>query len=186
MLRKWAAQSSKRPTLVTIITGSTVMFFGDIASQKFEGKEHLDFARLAIGTIWQGCISAPLFNVWFRFLDKSVTAQGFRGALSKVFLNQIISPLPINAGYMAFSSTFEAVARPEPVSPSQVQAEISYKIRHNLLTVVLGSALFWIPMNTLNFAFCPPQYRILPSIFGGVIWGCLFAYYSVSFPFFVL
>jgi len=151
------------------------MFLGDSTAQYFEGRDTVDGSRLAIGTIFQGCISAPMFATWFRFLDRTVQAKGGRGVLAKVVVNQIVAPVPQNAGYMAFASTFEAVAQ-NRFDRQAVAAEISSKLRHNLVPVIMSSALFWIPVNTLNFAFCPPQYRILPSIIGGCLWGWYISY----------
>ena len=89
MLRRtWTASSARHPTLATVLVGSTVMFLGDVTAQAIEGAPSWDLPRLAIGTVWQGAISAPLFNAWFRLLDRTVKTTGFKGALVKVFANQ--------------------------------------------------------------------------------------------------
>jgi hypothetical protein len=112
VLQRWARVQQRRPMITTIVTGCTVMFCGDLAAQTYEGEHETgyDLPRLAIGTTWQGAIAAPLFGSWFRLLDQTVKAVGLRGAVAKTVANQLVSPLPVNAGYMVFSTSCEALA----------------------------------------------------------------------------
>jgi hypothetical protein len=46
----------------------------------------------------------------------------------------------------------------------------------------VGSAVLWIPVNTLNFLFVPAAFRILPGILTTFFWNVFLSYQAYAKP----
>jgi hypothetical protein len=79
----------ERHPLLTKVATSTVLFgAGDFMSQKLEGKQSIDAARLARMAAW-GAIFTPFAHVWYNALDKMIPGSGATVVASKVVSDQV-------------------------------------------------------------------------------------------------
>lgn len=62
---------------------------GDLMSQKLEGRDELDFGRLARMTAW-GTLFAPIAHTWYNTLDKVIVGKGAMIVASKVAADQLV------------------------------------------------------------------------------------------------
>lgn len=170
MLAAYANASARRPLLTNVGVGLGVMFLGDLASQTvLEGKSlaNVDKVRLVRCSLWNGLVVSPVFLVWFRYLDRVLPNQ----AIKKTLVNQLVTPVPTGAGFLLYSTLANDLAVHGPSGLSASLDTAKQRIRNDLPTLVATSALFWFPVNGLNFALVPAKYRVLPSVCGGVVWG---------------
>ena len=121
--RAWAAFSAalvRRPLLTNMGVSGCTMSVGDLTAQAVEMRQRgepfrfssfkIDRTAIAIG--WNTLLFTPIFLVWFRRLDRLFPGTGAQ-ALKKVTVNQLIITVPINAGFLAYTTTVEAVLRSE-------------------------------------------------------------------------
>ncbi|KAH9258686.1 hypothetical protein BASA81_003188 [Batrachochytrium salamandrivorans] len=170
MLAAYANASARRPLLTNVGVGLGVMFFGDLASQTvLEGKSiaNVDKVRLVRSSLWNGLVISPTFLVWFRYLDRVFPNQ----VIKKTLVNQLIMPVPTGAGFLLYSTLANDLAVGGLQGLETSLNTVKHRIYNDLPTLVATSALFWFPVNCLNFALVPAKYRVLPSVCGGVIWG---------------
>eukprot|EP00040_Diaphanoeca_grandis_P000538 m.15728 g.15728 ORF g.15728 m.15728 type:complete len:264 (-) comp10717_c0_seq1:64-855(-) len=71
----------------------------------------LDLVRSTVAMTWNACVFSPTFYYWFRFLDGKFAGTALKSVAAKVLINQLVIPLPLSAGFIAFSATFEPVMR---------------------------------------------------------------------------
>jgi hypothetical protein len=165
ILQTYIRHSQQRPFLTNSVVGGGVFFIGDGTAQLMEGKR--DIQRLVTATAWNGLFASPFFFFWFRFLD---TRYGVTRHVvpKKVLINTLIATPPVNFCYLTFSTLVEGIFHGIDMNESIKVAQ--KRIQENIHTIILTSFMFWILVNSINFLFVPPQLRVLPSVFGGVLW----------------
>lgn len=169
MLAAYAKASARRPLGTNIAVGFGVMFFGDLLSQtllEHKSLNEVDKHRLLCCSIWNAMFVSPTFLIWFRYLDRVFPGQ----VVKKTVVNQLVSPLPVNAAFLTYSTVTHDMQGGSTNMQDSLQTA-KHRIINDLPTLVASSAMFWLPVNYLNFAYVPQRYRVLPSICGGVIWG---------------
>lgn len=176
VLDMYAHLSQRRPVLTNAAVGACVMFAGDyVAQTRLEDHNaSLDYKRLFVTTSWNGVLAAPFFLKWFRLLDRLLPGTGMKTVLTKVTVNQFTAAGLMNVGFLAYSTLVEGYLhrkRLEDTLPVAFE-----RVKQDWVKLFISSGLFWMPLNALNFAFVSPQYRVLPTVFGGAAWGCFLSY----------
>ncbi len=171
--------SRRRPLAASALTGGAVMALGDAAAQALERRRGAaaghDWRRSLATASWNGLVFAPVFFVWFRALDRAWPGASPRAVLAKVAVNQLVMVLPINVGFIAYTTTLERVLSPAP-SSEPVAVVIERTLRERLQRIWLTSASVWVPVNLLNFALVPPEFRVLPTIATSLVWNFWLSY----------
>ena len=187
--RAWAAFSAalvRRPLLTNMGVSGCTMSVGDLTAQAVEMRQRgepfrfssfkIDRTAIAIG--WNTLLFTPIFLVWFRRLDRLFPGTGLAQALKKVTVNQLIITVPINAGFLAYTTTVETVLRsPEKhanmwdaFDGHSIVERVEMQFRNDLKDIFQRSCQFWFPVNFLNFLFVPQTHRVLPTIFASTCW----------------
>ena len=194
MWRWYRNALNKRPLRTNMITAAGAMAVGDTVAQYLErkwcfGGDRPDSARLAVAVAWNGAFFAPSFFLWFRYLDRRFPGASLDSAIAKTITNQFVMVAPINAAFVCYSVTAETLTREAchhlsfhdlleadgfltrchdhlPI----IWVEIELRLRRDLINLVLSSAKLWMPLNLFNFWLVPTQYRVLPTIFGSIVW----------------
>ena len=78
-------------------------------------------------------------------------------------------------GFGGFYSIFQKKTT-SPFEMERVKNEIIERVDVDLFKLFCSSACFWTPINFINFKFCPLQYRVIPTIVGGVIWNAYLSF----------
>ena len=152
-----------------MIAGGVIMCVGDVAAQRLaDARGPLDWKRTLVCTSWAGLFISPFFLSWFRYLDHRFPGAAAQAVVTKVGINQLVVPIPTNAGFLTFSTMVEDISGGG--SLGNAWDHTRQKLDNSLLDLVMGSMLWWSSVNLINFAVVPPQYRVLPTIFAGCAW----------------
>jgi hypothetical protein len=181
MWSRYQALIKRKPLLTNMATGATVMFLGDGAAQQLkmtkEPELKFDWGRSLCMTVWSGAIFSPTFFYWFRFLDRKLPGAVLKNVTAKVAINGMtVSPL-INCmaiGYsVASENYFRSTVSGEAFDATAVLDETTIRCKKEVWNVVRDSSIVWIPVNFLNFMYCPAHLRVLPSIFTSLAWNTI-------------
>ena len=150
---------------------------GRCYSTKVEGgTRNLDKVRLITMLSWNSLCFTPFFFFFFRTADRIFPGRGLRNVLSKVIVTQALATIPINAAAISFKTATELSLNSffektiEPLKAEAILSEIKERIDVDLATLFISSACFWSPVNFVNFRYFPTKYRVIPTIFGGIVW----------------
>ena len=91
---------------------------------------------------------------------------------------QLLITVPINSAFLSYSVMVDAALRAalnepagsEPLDIAAAADEIVLRCTQDLGAIFERSACIWTPVNTLNFLFCPPHLRVLPTIVTSCAW----------------
>eukprot|EP00039_Didymoeca_costata_P025206 m.12636 g.12636 ORF g.12636 m.12636 type:complete len:181 (+) comp4697_c0_seq1:197-739(+) len=165
-MNAFKASLKKYPLMTNVGTAWVIMSVGDGVAQQLEKKPTIDMKRNLVASSWNSLIVAPAFFYWFGFLDRRYPKVVLNQILKKVIINQAVVTLPLNAGFLLFTYTFEKLWNRQTPNKNEIMA----KLNLDLNSLIGSSLMFWLPVNTMNFVFVPPQYRVLPTIFASLVW----------------
>jgi hypothetical protein len=155
MMQAYNAASRRRPLAMGMATAAVVVATGDATVQLLRERT-VDPRRSAVPAMYSGAF-APIYFVFWRYLDVILPGRGLGAGISKALLNQVVTTIPNNVGYMAWCTYWLK----KPDSESTSSKLIGARLRAELPNIIGQSNAFWIPMNALNFMFVPLHYRIL-------------------------
>ena len=84
-------------------------------------------------------------------------------------------PAAFGAYSVAVEQGIRAAAGEGEWDATTVQRVIAARWNTDLGMLFLSSAAWWLPVNTLNFLFVPTHLRVLPTIFGAMVWNTFFS-----------
>jgi hypothetical protein len=168
----------KSPLLTNMVTSGVSMLTGDSLAQYVEMKtstsKDYDIVRTGCAIMWNTFLFTPLFAIWFRRLDLMIPGNGFQQVIKKVCINQAVVTIPINAGFLAYTTAIEQLlgnsTNNEVFDSTIIQHRIQTQLVEDLPEVFTRSCMLWFPVNTLNFLFVSPTFRVLPTIFASTGW----------------
>mmetsp|Transcript_19658 Transcript_19658/g.33216 ORF Transcript_19658/g.33216 Transcript_19658/m.33216 type:complete len:200 (-) Transcript_19658:115-714(-) len=155
MARAWASYNrllDSNPILTKALTSFTGFTVGDALAQNFvEKKEKYDFARTARLASFGFLVHGPTGHFFYGALDGKFPGTTPITVATKVLIDQTVwNPI---FGVMFFSYL--------GICEGKTFKQIQEKLRADLSTAVMGSWAVWVPAHTLNFAFVPPNQRLL-------------------------
>uniref|UniRef100_A0A1L8D9B9 Putative conserved plasma membrane protein n=1 Tax=Nyssomyia neivai TaxID=330878 RepID=A0A1L8D9B9_9DIPT len=111
--------------------------------------EPLDTSSLGRYSIMGTCIISPIMFAWYKWLDKKYVGTAVRILAPKLFLDTFVLTPVLLTTFFTGMSTMEG-------------AEDKFaEFRQKFLPTFARSCVFWVPIQTLNFTFIPPTYRIV-------------------------
>ncbi|GJD11587.1 Peroxisomal membrane protein 2 [Galdieria sulphuraria] len=150
-----------KPVMTKSVTCGILSFAGDVAAQYIEQKYsnrnssiiiHLDMQRTLRFTSFGLLIFGPCAHYWYRLLDHWFPKATTRSLISKVLVDQtLFTPV-------AIVSVFSYVSLLEGHPFVAVQ-----KVKQDFWTTLKANWALWLPAQTINFRFTPPDYR-LPNV----------------------
>ena len=192
--RAWATFGrllKERPLLTNMAVSGMTMTSGDLIAQVLERRRlrqelpaatatlpAFDLQRTLIAVGWNTVLFTPVFLVWFRRLDRLFPGGSSLAALKKVCINQLVITVPINAGFLAYTTSVETLTKTpggwqqkiETFDAAKVAERVELQFQSDLLGIFKRSCQFWFPVNFLNFLFVPATHRVLPTIFASTCW----------------
>ena len=78
----------------------------------------------------------------------------------------------VNSIMLAVSTHAERMWLGKPATREEADALVAQKLRHDVPRLLIASLGYWGPLTTLNFAFTPPQFRVVVVSVGSVLWNC--------------
>jgi hypothetical protein len=184
----WVAYKNsmvKHPLRTNMLTSGVSMSIGDFVAQSVELNrknlnvlEHLDGKRTLIACGWNTLIFTPTFFVWFKKLDALFPGSSPLNVCKKVVFNQMAVAIPVNAGFLSYTTTVEhflgnAAADDSKKSQSiigSVSNRVWVQMMEDVPDLFVRSTLVWVPVNSLNFLFVSPTFRVIPTILCSTFW----------------
>lgn len=190
LLNAYLRVLDKRPLPTKIVTSGIICAIGDVMAQalSFATGEAgpftlgsfaraLEFQRLIIygvlGALWM----APVVHYWFDALEDltkgnkgpTTTFRGKMGkALKMVALDQSIGAPLVNSGFMFFFTLVTALT--SGAAAASAARKAGSMVRDNLWSTMVVCWKLWPVANLINFAFVPPNLRVLFMNFIGLGW----------------
>jgi len=174
-----------KPVITKSVTCGILSFTGDIIAQTIEHKysmnnnnnnsqlntwrilSRIDMGRTLRFTSFGFLIFGPSAHYWYRFLDKLFPKPTTQSLLSKVLADQtLFTPV-------AIVSVFSYISLLEGHSSFE-------KVRQDFWPTLKANWALWLPAQTINFRFTPPDYRVLFVNSVALIWNVYLASASAS------
>ncbi|KAK9430122.1 putative integral membrane protein, Mpv17/PMP22 family, partial [Lipomyces doorenjongii] len=125
---------------------------GDVLSQQLVDRRGLaqhDFARTCRMALYGGVIFAPATTHWYRFLQQKVILRSPRYTLiARVTADQCVFA-PINL--FTFLSSMAMLEG----------KDVTEKLSASFITTYKANIMIWPPVQVINFALIPLEYRVL-------------------------
>jgi len=167
--RQYARLVDKYPWGSQILQTGVLCATGDVLSQVLVERKSLsefDYSRVGKFFVLGTCLVAPCLRTWYLTMEKIVKAQGSRGALSKVVLDQGLFAPCFIAVFVSSASTLNGL------TPKEIGANLQRDYKDILLT----NWKLWPATQLANFYFVPFQHRILVVNVVALVWNTYLAY----------
>ncbi|KAF2367515.1 Mpv17/PMP22 [Trinorchestia longiramus] len=160
----------KYPTAMQSFQAGSLMAVGDMTSQVFIEKNHklqqLDWKRPVRFFIIGCCVVGPALKMWYGVLDRHFGAQGRRGTIKKVLLDQGL-----------FAPTFIVVFLTSVgLLQFKTLQQIQDQIKRDYIDIVLAGYMVWPAVQALNFSLVPLQHQVLVVQTFALFWNTYLAW----------
>jgi len=164
----------------------------------------LDYFRTATMALWAGAGYGPFFVFLYRLFDRFLPGgSNFRAVAPRVGLALVVS-IGVNTAFFIYGSyihhfaewltlikewqyelkemgaekaSFRSIIQEVPYDFEMARSTARLKLESELWRTTTTSASVWIPINTANFALCPPHLRPLTLMVCSTFWN---AYLSIA------
>jgi protein Mpv17 len=156
MAALWARYNAlleAQPLLTKALTSLTGFTAGDVLAQKFieeEGKPY-DYMRTVRLGSFGFLLHGTTGHYFYGMLDSKLPGTSPITVASKVAIDQTIWNPIFGCMFFGYLSLMEGKS----------WTDYTNKLKADLQTAVMGSWAVWVPAHTINFAFVPPQQRLL-------------------------
>ncbi|CAM9676039.1 unnamed protein product [Ectocarpus fasciculatus] len=158
-----------------VVSGTANVIEQTLSAAKFDWGGWVVFSLT--GIVFKGMF----LHYWYNILDrlgnsKVVTSRvpGKWGRVSfQVMVDTIIGATLLNCGYFAVHEIFSAITTGRVFPLPGLGSRIVEKISSRYSVMMVANCRVWPPVVFLNFAFVPPDLRVLVSNFVAVFWGYL-------------
>jgi len=114
-------------------------------------------------------VAAPFFHFWYRFLDARFVGAAPKILLRKVALDQLVASSSVSALFLLFIPAFQG--EPDLIGPESL-------LRQKFVSVYLTGCAFWPLMQSVNFRFVSPRYRVAYLGFAAFLWTNILCFYK--------
>ncbi|XP_053606701.1 mpv17-like protein isoform X2 [Plodia interpunctella] len=121
-------------------------------------KPDIDFAAVARISAVGSTLYAPILYNWYKFLDRRFTGNAIKTVLTKVACDQFIMTPVLLALFFTIMSTLEG------------KEDIFAELKEKYWIAFIANQSFWIPAQTVNFYFMPPQLRVVYVASVSFVW----------------
>ncbi|GJQ13026.1 hypothetical protein GpartN1_g4817.t1 [Galdieria partita] len=175
-MRSYRQLLMDKPVMTKSVTCGVLSLAGDVAAQYLEQRYskkdskkviQMDVGRTMRFTSFGLLIFGPCAHYWYQLLDRLFPKATTRSLISKVLADQtLFTPLAI-VGVFSYVSLLEG--RP-----------FVSKVKQDFWTTLKANWALWLPAQTINFRFTPPEYRVLFVNSVALIWNVYLASASAS------
>jgi protein Mpv17 len=185
--KSYLEQLDTRPLVTKGWTSALVGSAGDILGQFLTSRVARvpfiwDVKRTVVYALVGILVGSTTVHYWFEFLDKVVAdPKKVKGQYDRVFrqvlVDQTVGAVIINAGFYTVHTIINAAFNGKLFPFNSVLMAIKSKLSNEMWPTLLNNWKLWPAANFINFAFVPPQLRVLFANFISVFWS---AYLSNS------
>jgi hypothetical protein len=165
---------SSAPILTNCLTASVLSVASDSIAQSVErsrrssiAPQKHDISRSFWMFAWGFTISGLLIHYWFVFLNSLFPVSGLtlNGAMKKVAVNQLVMSPLLNSLFFTFTTYTR-----KDVGATRRSTYLRQKFAQDLLPTIRRSCAYWGTIQFVNFLFVPPQFTILYTNIGFLMW----------------
>lgn len=156
MAALWARYNAlleAQPLLTKALTSLTGFTAGDVLAQKFveeKGKPYDIMRTVRLGS-FGFLVHGTTGHYFYGMLDSKLPGTKPITVATKVAIDQTIWNPIFGVMFFGYLSLMEGKS----------WTDYTNKLKADLKTAVMGSWAVWVPAHTINFAFVPPQQRLL-------------------------
>jgi protein Mpv17 len=156
MAALWARYNAlleAQPLLTKALTSLTGFTAGDVLAQKFveeKGKPYDIMRTVRLGS-FGFLVHGTTGHYFYGMLDSKLPGTKPITVATKVAIDQTIWNPIFGIMFFGYLSLMEGKS----------WTDYTNKLKADLKTAVMGSWAVWVPAHTINFAFVPPQQRLL-------------------------
>ncbi|KAJ8975710.1 hypothetical protein NQ317_018984, partial [Molorchus minor] len=121
----------------------------NIGLAKSPQQMQIDTGAITRFTIYGTAVGGPILTVWYRFLDSRIPGKSTQIAIKKALLDQFVFTPPL---YLVFYVVMSILERKE---------DVFEEFRNKFVKTFLGSCMFWMPIQGINFFLIPPAFRVV-------------------------
>eukprot|EP00747_Dinoflagellata_sp_TGD_P182047 gnl/TRDRNA2_/TRDRNA2_36110_c0_seq1.p1 gnl/TRDRNA2_/TRDRNA2_36110_c0~~gnl/TRDRNA2_/TRDRNA2_36110_c0_seq1.p1 ORF type:complete len:398 (-),score=33.24 gnl/TRDRNA2_/TRDRNA2_36110_c0_seq1:38-1231(-) len=157
------------PVLTNVLTGAFLSCFGDIMCQKVMEKQgKLDCRRNAalttFGALYNGCVNYYVVNSYGMVLPAWCKKTPLRRGISCMVLSSLIQvPLMTYPVFYIGTGLLQGATIKDACKKLMDREWPSLRI----------GWIFWIPLQVVNFACVPPQFRVVLMNIAGLVWSVM-------------
>nr|XP_008197043.1 PREDICTED: mpv17-like protein isoform X4 [Tribolium castaneum] len=94
-------------------------------------------------------VIAPVYQYWYRWLDKKFIGTSYKIVAQKLLLDQfLMTPQILVIFYVAMSIM-------------EKKKDIFEECKQKIIPTFKSSCMFWLPAQTVNFLLIPPSFRVV-------------------------
>uniref|UniRef100_A0A336MAQ7 CSON014526 protein n=1 Tax=Culicoides sonorensis TaxID=179676 RepID=A0A336MAQ7_CULSO len=156
----------RRPLIANGLVYGTLYVGAEFSQQTITKKvltkppEELDKPTLARYAIMGTFIYSPMLFFWYRWLDKFLPGTARKTIVKKLLMDQFLFTPPLLGVFFTGMSIMEGNPPFE-------------ELQQKFVPTFARSCLFWLPAQTANFIFIPPQFRVI------YVGACAFAWVNI-------
>ena len=141
------------PPLTKALTSLTGFTLGDLLAQNFieDSDKPYDLMRTVRLGSFGFLLHGTTGHYFYGFLDSKLPGTKPQTVATKVLIDQTIWNPIFGLMFFGYLNVMEGKSF----------EDYTNKIKADLKTAVMGSWAVWVPAHTINFAFIPPQQRLL-------------------------
>ena len=171
------------PLLTNIATAVPLMVLGDLAAQRSEWKRRIgdskagqssrpDLERTLVMAAYSGLVFTPLFFNLYKVQDRIFKGPSkLLAAVEKAGFSWVVGGFPANAAFLTLTTTAEMkLFKKSTADGKPLSKVLATKMEQDLPRIMLGSLIWWSPINIINFMLTPPQYRIAVASMAALVW----------------
>eukprot|EP00658_Telonema_sp_P-2_P010331 TRINITY_DN13895_c0_g1_i1.p1 TRINITY_DN13895_c0_g1~~TRINITY_DN13895_c0_g1_i1.p1 ORF type:complete len:211 (-),score=38.32 TRINITY_DN13895_c0_g1_i1:276-908(-) len=170
MLTAYQQLLRRRPVVTNVASALVISCTGDALAQRLESDSPHDMGRSAVMMTYSGLVFTPTFMTFYRIVDRKWPQPSVLNALRKSVLAVGGLGLPVNAAFLALSTTLEYKLLGQIQTQAEYKETLASKLREDVVRIWSSSALFWGPTNVVNFALVPGQFRVIFTSVASVCW----------------
>jgi len=137
---------------------------GDLARQTIQQVPQKDYATSARMSVVGGGVMAPVFYVWYKFLDRYMAGTAMKLIVKKVIVDQAIAgSLSVVLFYISMSILEQKKDKFQELQEKGVQT-------------YLTGCVYWPIVQTVNFRYAPPYARTAFVASAAFVWCIILSY----------
>ncbi|XP_063363223.1 mpv17-like protein [Cydia amplana] len=153
----------KYPLMTNTAVYATFYTAAELSQQTFNKynspeKPEIDYAAAARIVAVGSCVYAPTLYYWYKFLDSKFVGKAMKTVVTKVVIDQFTMTPVLLASFYVILGYLEG------------RANIFEELKEKYWKTFIANQCFWIPGQTINFYFMPPQLRIVYISSVSFIW----------------
>jgi len=128
----------------------------------------IDVSGVKNVSLFGASVAAPFFHYWYRFLDARFVGASPSIIVRKVLLDQLFASSSVSALFLLSIPAFAGDS--DLVGPDSL-------LRKKFFSIYLAGCAIWPLMQSINFRFVSPRYRVAYLGFAAFLWTNILCFY---------